>query len=62
VESIRCGGCNRLLAKGAAVELEIKCPRCGAMTIVRATPSPTPERPQASVPENRRGQGETDER
>jgi len=27
---IRCGNCNRLLAKGQAHDLEIKCPRCGA--------------------------------
>ncbi|MFA9394773.1 MAG: Com family DNA-binding transcriptional regulator [Halodesulfovibrio sp.] len=28
-KEIRCGNCNRLLAKGTATKLEIKCPRCG---------------------------------
>lgn len=27
---IRCAQCGKLLAKGRAVELSIKCPRCGA--------------------------------
>jgi phage FluMu protein Com len=30
-EEIRCGQCGRLLAKGEAVKLAIKCPRCGAI-------------------------------
>ncbi|WP_370809117.1 Com family DNA-binding transcriptional regulator [Bilophila wadsworthia] len=33
---MRCGHCNRLLAKGEALYLELKCPRCGAYTILRA--------------------------
>jgi phage FluMu protein Com len=28
---IRCGQCDRLLAKGEAVNLAIKCPRCGTI-------------------------------
>lgn len=32
---IRCGHCNRLLAKGTAHELSIKCPRCGCINHVR---------------------------
>jgi phage FluMu protein Com len=28
---IRCGHCGRLLAKGDAVRLAIKCPRCGTL-------------------------------
>ncbi|MGE4310303.1 Com family DNA-binding transcriptional regulator [Desulfovibrio sp.] len=40
---IRCQRCGRLLAKGQAKEMEFKCPRCGAYTIVRATrPSSEP--------------------
>lgn len=35
-KEIRCGHCNRLLAKGEALYLELKCPRCGAYTILRA--------------------------
>ncbi|MFV0420634.1 Com family DNA-binding transcriptional regulator [Oleidesulfovibrio sp.] len=34
-KEIRCGHCNRLLAKGEARELEIKCRRCGTMNYVR---------------------------
>lgn len=36
-KEIRCGKCNRLLAKGEALALTIKCPRCGQFNIVRAT-------------------------
>lgn len=35
MREIRCGECNRLLAKGEAVDLAIKCPRCGCMNHVR---------------------------
>lgn len=34
---IRCGKCNRLLAKGQAHDLEIKCPRCGVFNHLSAT-------------------------
>ena len=30
-QEIRCGRCGRLLAKGEALRLAIKCPRCGAI-------------------------------
>ncbi|MFV0421179.1 Com family DNA-binding transcriptional regulator [Oleidesulfovibrio sp.] len=36
-QEIRCGQCNRLLAKGDVRELEIKCRRCGTMNLVRTT-------------------------
>ncbi|WP_240826099.1 Com family DNA-binding transcriptional regulator, partial [Desulfovibrio sp. UIB00] len=36
-KEIRCGNCNRLLARGEALALTIKCPRCGCMNHVRAT-------------------------
>lgn len=36
MQDIRCGQCNRLLAKGEALDLSIKCPRCGAINHVRA--------------------------
>jgi phage FluMu protein Com len=34
-KEIRCGNCGRLLAKGTAIALEIKCPRCGEIKYVR---------------------------
>ena len=37
MKEIRCPHCNRLLAKGEAAYLELKCPRCGAYTILRAS-------------------------
>jgi len=46
-KEIRCGNCNRLLARGEALALTIKCPRCGCMNHVRAT-SPNVEGPRAS--------------
>lgn len=54
LEEIRCGQCARKLAAGAYTRLEIKCPRCGTLNVLRASaadcssPSPTPERPRAS--------------
>ena len=36
IKEIRCPHCNRLLAKGEALYLELKCPRCGAYTVLRA--------------------------
>ncbi|WP_417022694.1 Com family DNA-binding transcriptional regulator [Bilophila wadsworthia] len=36
IKEIRCPHCNRLLAKGEATHIEIKCPRCGAYTILSA--------------------------
>ena len=40
---IRCGNCNRLLAKGAVEvgEIELLCPRCKTRSILRASrPNP----------------------
>ena len=34
-KEIRCGHCNKLLGKGPARDLEIKCPRCGTLNHVR---------------------------
>ena len=40
---IRCGQCNRMLAKGMALDLSIICPRCGTINHVRDTiPSSEP--------------------
>jgi phage FluMu protein Com len=45
MEEIRCKQCNRLLAKGTALEITIKCPRCGAYNSLRAArPNPEPPR------------------
>lgn len=52
-KEIRCGNCNRLLARGYALALTIKCPRCGQFNHVRAK-SPIAEGPRAS-PEFSRG-------
>lgn len=44
--NIRCGTCDRLLAKAALVagEIEIKCPRCKTCHILRASrPNPAPQ-------------------
>ncbi|WP_460032470.1 Com family DNA-binding transcriptional regulator [Megalodesulfovibrio paquesii] len=46
MDQIRCGQCNKLLAKGEALNLAIKCPRCGAMNHVRAA-SPRQEAREA---------------
>ena len=37
MNDIRCGKCGRLLAKADFEQLEIKCPRCRAMNILKAT-------------------------
>jgi phage FluMu protein Com len=43
----RCAKCNKLLFVGEALDLVIKCPRCGAFNHVRAaSPVPEPERPR----------------
>ncbi|WP_446424107.1 Com family DNA-binding transcriptional regulator [Mailhella sp.] len=39
---IRCGHCNKLLGKGVALDLAIKCPRCGTINHLRNT-NPNPE-------------------
>ncbi|WP_081696997.1 Com family DNA-binding transcriptional regulator [Megalodesulfovibrio gigas] len=46
MDHIRCGSCNKLLAKGEVVHIAIKCPRCRAMNHVRAA-SPSPEAREA---------------
>ncbi|WP_341771784.1 Com family DNA-binding transcriptional regulator [Burkholderia ambifaria] len=47
MQDIRCGSCNRKLGAGEYVRLTIKCPRCGAMNILRAA-SPLPAGHRAS--------------
>ncbi|WP_288463147.1 Com family DNA-binding transcriptional regulator [uncultured Pseudomonas sp.] len=44
LRDIRCGNCNRLLARAAGVTLlQIKCSRCGTLNHVRAaSPEPSP--------------------
>ncbi|MFT4192477.1 MAG: Com family DNA-binding transcriptional regulator [Comamonas sp.] len=54
MQEIRCGHCSRKLAMGEYTKLEIKCPRCGTLNLLRAGTadrsgqSPTPERHRAS--------------
>ena len=47
MESNRCGRCRKLLFRGIATDIEIKCSRCGAFNRFRAT-SLEPERQRAS--------------
>ncbi|WP_437438281.1 Com family DNA-binding transcriptional regulator [Azotobacter beijerinckii] len=56
---MRCGGCDRLLAKvGQLTEVQIKCPRCGMLNHLKAqsllTPAPSSAqcRQEASCPPN----------
>jgi phage FluMu protein Com len=38
LKEVRCGQCNKLLAKGWAkeAEIELRCPRCGTFFLLRA--------------------------
>ncbi len=38
-DDIRCGQCARLLAKGTAIVLAIKCPRCKTLNTITMRPS-----------------------
>jgi phage FluMu protein Com len=49
-EEFRCTQCNKLLARGEALALDIKCPRCGAVNRLR-TRSPYHE---SQEPQERR--------
>ncbi|MFN3987573.1 MAG: Com family DNA-binding transcriptional regulator [Rhodocyclaceae bacterium] len=33
MDEIRCGNCRKLLARGTAIALQIKCPRCRALNV-----------------------------
>jgi phage FluMu protein Com len=48
MQEVRCAGCGRKLAEAEYSAINIKCPRCGAMNLLRAV-SPTPERHGASA-------------
>ncbi|WP_297572550.1 Com family DNA-binding transcriptional regulator [uncultured Deefgea sp.] len=43
METIRCAQCDKKLAEGQYTALNIKCPRCGALNLLRAKSS-EPER------------------
>ena len=51
MQEVRCGRCSKKLAVAEYRELQIKCPRCGAMNHLRAA-SPEPERRRASKKES----------
>jgi phage FluMu protein Com len=54
MNEIRCKQCNRLLAKGTALEITIKCPRCGAYNSLRAAPRPSADKqPSSALPSPR---------
>lgn len=43
LDDVRCPHCRKLLARGQAVEMEFKCPRCGTFFVLRAmSPSSEP--------------------
>lgn len=50
LKDIRCHKCGKLLAKGEALILELKCPRCKAYNLLRAL---------SARPELREGRNET---
>ena len=54
---IRCGICNKLLGKGIALDMEIKCPRCKAINHVRAQ---SPSNAGVTRSEPQEGQSERD--
>lgn len=42
-KDIRCGVCNRKLAQGQIISIQIKCPRCKSMNSLRdMSPLPVP--------------------
>ena len=47
MDEIRCGTCRKLLARVRAAELQIKCPRCGALNRYQKAASLPLERPGA---------------
>lgn len=51
MREIRCAECNKLLGKGEALILSIKCPRCGTVNLLRAM-SPDMEGQGASTSED----------
>nr|WP_302786037.1 Com family DNA-binding transcriptional regulator [Bilophila wadsworthia] len=51
LKEIRCHKCGKLLAKGEILVIELKCPRCKAYNILRAT---------SARPEPREGRTETE--
>ena len=49
LDDVRCPHCRKLLARGRALEMEFKCPRCGAYLTLRAErPSSEPHDGQRS--------------
>ena len=57
MQEFRCGKCNRKLGMGIYTKLAIKCPRCGALNVLRAE-SPAPECHRASNLETHYGKGQ----
>ncbi|XPV77703.1 MAG: Com family DNA-binding transcriptional regulator [Desulfovibrio sp.] len=57
-KEFRCGKCNKLLAKGSATEIEIKCGRCRTINYLR-TESPGEEDLRVSTEEMNGNEPET---
>ncbi|MDP1682729.1 MAG: Com family DNA-binding transcriptional regulator [Burkholderiales bacterium] len=47
MQEIRCAHCAKKLAEADYRQLNIKCPRCGALNVLRAA-SPEPDRHRAA--------------
>jgi phage FluMu protein Com len=45
LHEVRCPQCDKLLARGDAIEMQFKCPRCKTYFILRAV-SPNQARPE----------------
>ena len=53
MKELRCTQCHRKLAMAAFLEIEIKCPRCGAINHEKAKSLPsTPDRRQHGITNN----------
>ncbi|WP_390901543.1 Com family DNA-binding transcriptional regulator [Silvimonas soli] len=50
MQEVRCASCGKLLCRGIYTQIEIKCPRCRAMNVLR-TVSPQPERRERQIQE-----------
>jgi len=53
MQEVRCGTCNKLLAKASYQQIEIKCPRCRAINHLKAVepPNSVPRAPVKEKPD-----------
>jgi phage FluMu protein Com len=55
---IRCGNCDKLLGKGTALDLAIKCPRCGCINHIQMSDALTSK--EGLKPQNEADNGKND--